>query len=933
MEPPLPSDVSGDLDWLAPDQVQFDDDELLPHFASVVEAAKAAGVTLSLQPLDFFQGSVWLLRITPPGATVAGAGYGLWSARGLFPLDGTSAPIHAAVDREGLDLNDDNVLDYTIWFCRHVHGDEGPFWVVLKRDDLNTVDLATRVAVPDNLIRKPVVVPSEQGWTVQVPVQYGNALFEARFVVRRDGNIEMDDDVPLHAGVEPDPQRNRRPIEWTIANSTFVLPGHPSPAPRHPNERAVRRSVGEALVRLQLLAALRRGEAAALFDSRTADDEALLRGFVGFLVESAAFVVLESRTDYVERIVAGIVQDRASRALPEKRSVFVPYPEPGARLPVVDDGDLVLISLHEGRRIERPQAVAFVLGSTDAATLLGCRSQSDLPEPLRQIVDVVLSLEPLDADAFRTLFCEVFDCAWPAGVDLGAAEWLPYLEAADLQRALRDQAFRAAASQGGATAAWRPEDAIAAVRLRVQERLARYLPQEKRRLADLVGLGEARRVVEDLITDLGEALAGRVAWDDVDRGMLLVGPPGTGKTMLARVIARECGVRFVNARIGDWMTGDANLGVVIQAMQQTFADARQYAPCILFLDEIDSLGNRQHFGGRNESWDVAFLTAVLEQLQGFEATRGVFVIGATNHEEQVDPALRRAGRLDRVVRLEYPMVTDLAQILDQYLAPYRATGRVDADVDVAALGAVMAGSSGAQVAHHVRDAARRARRDGTPIATRHLLAAATHSPRRPIPSQALTPAELERTAYHEAGHAVAQLLARHLPFQLSVVSIVERGDGTLGFAGFVPGDTVGWTVAHYRDHLRLLLAGRAAEELRYGPAEVSTGAGGASDRSDLAVATAVATRMLCEASLHDRGVGAWRRKPATGEDVTLVCGLLDHGYDDCRRLLRSQWRAVEALAERLLADRQVLGSEAATIVRAHATPSAVREWPGREVAS
>ena len=104
-------------------------------------------------------------------------------------------------------------------------------------------------------------------------------------------------------------------------------------------------------------------------------------------------------------------------------------------------------------------------------------------------------------------------------------------------------------------------------------------------------------------------------------------------------------------------------------------------------------------------------------------------------------------------------------------------------------------------------------------------------------------------------------------------------------------------------------------------------------RSAAAASTPVATRMLCEASLHDRGIAAWRRQPATAEEVALLRGLLDRSYDDCRRLLRSQWRAVEALAARLLADRQVIGAEAAAIVRAHATPSAVREWPGREVAT
>lgn len=922
--------------WTAADDLPSPDYEVLPDFTEVVATARDAGIELWLRPLPFFTGSVWMLRILPRGVAEAGAAYGLWSGHGLHPLDGTSTPIHDAIEREGLELSDTTVLEYTIWFCRHVHGDEGPFWAVLRRDDLNVADPAARAAVVAAHIPAPSVETKTDGdgWSVGFAVQYGETLFAAQFSVDRHGRIEMDDDEPLAAGLGADTTRNRSPPAWTFTDSMIRIEGHPPAARRRPARQAVRRSAGEALVRLQLIAALRRGDAAALFESAHDDDEALLTRFATFLLDSAALVIVVSRTDYVERIVGDLVTARLDRKVSIKRSAFVPHPEPTSKLPDIEDGDLVEISLHEGSRVDRAQAVAFILGSTDAAALVGCRSPNDLPEPLRQIADLTISLGEVDHALFRALFCDVFDCAWPDGLDLGAAEWLAYLEPADLQRASRDQAFRSAAAAAGTAPPWRAEDAVAAVRDRVRERLARYLPRERRRLAELVGLGEARQAVEDLVADIRAVLDRRLAWGDVDRGMLLVGPPGTGKTMLARVMAQECGVRFVNARIGEWMTGDSNLGAVILAMRQTFADARHFAPCILFLDEIDSLGNRRDFGGRNESWDVAFLTAVLEQMQGFEATQGVFVIGATNHEEHVDLALRRAGRLDRVVHLEYPLVADLGQILEQYLAPYRATGRLDAEVDTAALGAVMAGSSGAEVAQFVRDAVRRARRDRAPVGTRHLLAAATGSPRRPIASRASTPAELERTAFHEAGHAVAQLLGRHHVMQLTVVSIVQRTNGTLGFTGFVPGHTVGWTSAHYRDYLRTLLAGRAAEELRYGAPLVSSGAGGSSESCDLAVATTIATRMFCQARLHAQGMAAWRQRPSVAEDLSQVRAVLDECYADCLQMLRTHWPAMEALAGRLVDERQLLGPEVVDMVRRHGLRlPAARDAFSREAAS
>jgi AAA+ superfamily predicted ATPase len=887
---------------------------------AVVAAAREAGVVAEFQHLPFFARETWMVRFLAPGAPAAEAAYGLWSAAGLFPMDGTSAPVHDANAREGLALSDAKVLLYAAWFCRHVHGDDGPFWPVAHPDDLNDGgprDASADAPSPGRLIEPPSVArrPGDAGWTVQMCVQYGDALFRATFTVDTAGLIEMAGDEPLAAGIPYDRALNARPPDWSVTEGGLSFAAHASPAPRHPSQRAVARSVGEALVRQQLLRALRAGAAAPLFVPTAADDEGLLAEFARFVLDSAALVVIESRMDYVERIVGDLVVARAGRPVLVERAAFTTVPEPGVKLPEVHDRSLVLVSLHEGGRLLRPQAVAFVLGSTDAAALVGCRGRADLAEPLRQIVDVTLALPPVDAAAFRELFCEVLDCPWPAGRDFGAAAWLPYLEPADLQRALRDRAFRDGAAAGAS--GWRPEDGLAAVEARATERLARFLPDEPRRLADLAGLGEARQVVQDLLADFMDALAGRVEWREVDRGMLLVGPPGTGKTMLARVLAQECGMRFVSASIAGWMTGDASLGAVIEAMRQTFTDARQYAPCILFLDEIDSLGNRQKFGGHNLGWDTGFLTAVLAEMQGFDETRGVFVIGATNHEDQVDPALRRAGRLDQVVRLDYPPVEDLARILDGYLAPYRAAGRLAAGVDVAAIGGVMAGRSGAEVEQLVRDAARRARRDGGPIAARHLLAAATGAPRRPATGAAVTPAELERTAFHEAGHAVAQLTAQLVEAEIAVVSIVPRSDGSLGYVGFLPREATGWTAAHYREHIEAALAGRAAEELRYGAESVTGGAGGPGEGCDLARATATAAYLACAAGLGEPRRLAWRPQPTGPADVAAIRATLESANTAVLARLRSHWPLVEALAQALLGSRQMLGVEVRALARTH----------------
>ena len=151
-------------------------------------------------------------------------------------------------------------------------------------------------------------------------------------------------------------------------------------------------------------------------------------------------------------------------------------------------------------------------------------------------------------------------------------------------------------------------------------------------------------------------MAGKLPWSQVDRGALLVGAPGTGKTTLARAIARACGVKFIQASASGWMAEGVSLGPHISAIRKTFSEARDYSPSILFIDEIDSIGSREQFARDNNSvYQTEIVNAVLEQIQELDPIEPqCSCIGATNHENRVDPALRRAGRLDRVIRIPRP---------------------------------------------------------------------------------------------------------------------------------------------------------------------------------------------------------------------------------------------------------------------------------------
>ena len=369
---------------------------------------------------------------------------------------------------------------------------------------------------------------------------------------------------------------------------------------------------------------------------------------------------------------------------------------------------------------------------------------------------------------------------------------------------------------------------------------------------DIAGNDSAKQDLEEVVDFLKHPKKYEALGAKIPKGVLLVGSPGTGKTMLARAVAGEANVPFFSISGSEFV--EMFVGVGASRVRDLFAKAKKNSPAIIFIDEIDAVGRRRGSGmGGGHDEREQTLNQILVEMDGFETGTNVIVLAATNRQDVLDPALLRPGRFDRRTNIMLPERRDREAILKVHFK----TKPVDASVKLDSLAAKTAGSSGADLANIANEAAIiAARRNGKKISNADLTEAfekVAIGPERK--TKVMNDEEKRMTAYHEAGHAI---VGHVLPDSDPVhkVTIIPRG-GTGGVTWFLPPEDRSYTsIIEFKDILARALGGRVAEKIIYGENRVTTGAG-----SDLRKATEIARDMIIE-----QGMGTKLRDQVFHED-------------------------------------------------------------------
>ena len=353
------------------------------------------------------------------------------------------------------------------------------------------------------------------------------------------------------------------------------------------------------------------------------------------------------------------------------------------------------------------------------------------------------------------------------------------------------------------------------------------------KFSDVAGEDEAKENLTEIVNYLHDPAKYQEIGASMPKGILLVGPPGTGKTMLAKAVAGEANVPFFSMSGSEFV--EMFVGMGASKVRDLFRQAKEKAPCIVFIDEIDAIGKKRdgQVGGNDEREQT--LNQLLTEMDGFEGNNGVIILAATNRPESLDPALTRPGRFDRRVPVELPDLKGREEILKVHARKIK----VAEDVDYNKIARMASGASGAELANIVNEAALRAVRDGRRFATQSDLeesievVIAGYQKKNAI----LTDKEKWTVAYHEIGHALVAALQTHsAPVQK--ITIIPRTSGALGYTMQVEeGNHYLMTKEELENKIATLTGGRAAEEVRFGV--ISTGAS-----NDIEQATKLARGMI-----------------------------------------------------------------------------------------
>ena len=446
--------------------------------------------------------------------------------------------------------------------------------------------------------------------------------------------------------------------------------------------------------------------------------------------------------------------------------------------------------------------------------------------------------------------------------------------------------------------------------------------KEDKKLAtfdNVAGIDEAKEEVQEIVEFLKDPSAFQKLGGRIPKGVLLVGPPGTGKTLLARAIAGEAQVPFFAISGSDFE--EMFVGVGASRMRDMFAEAKKRSPCIVFIDEIDSIGMKRSGAGAmtgSHSYEQT-LNTMLVEMDGFDPNEGVIVIAATNRPDTLDAALLRPGRFDRQVHIDLPTLKGREEILE--LHGKKITFSPDADLKRVARGTP--GFSGAELANLLNEAALlsvRKKLDAVDMAT---LDEARDKILwgRERKSAGYSRRDREITAWHESGHAILQLLLENTD-PLHKVTIIPRGRA-LGATMTLPEkDILNRTKAHFLDELVVLAGGRVAEKMFTG--DISTGAA-----QDIAMATDIARKMVCSYGMSEKfGFQAFKEPssftadelpPAFSEETSReidaeVAALISAAYSRAESLLRENRAKIETLAAALIEKETMDGRDVESLL-------------------